>query len=663
MNLAMSLERLPDSIRRLIVADPTITARYDQGEKLEEILSSREWAADWLRSNRGLPTTQVLRTILIGFASLPFELESALKLITEKTELTGAETRIAVVRLRRAGIVFAVRKAWGDQLLYIPTDNITLWQSFLLPVDGEPLKETDSDEISYCPTAFRLPLSLELLSVWQEIQRQPIAWTNKSPISRSIVNRLTDEMRLTSDELVCLSLVYPQQDRMPPQVALALDLGIHIKALKNEGNVIRISDSGIADWLTHLPESADRELLARIVIRYVSASPVMHLTFSALLTLMDSNWYPDNRLTILDGNEGAINDVLNLMQSFGWLERGDLRGQAVFRSKLRIGDYSNGKNQDIQDAGQWFVQPDGEILVPPETSLRQRWDLAEIAERVTADAIFVYRLTRSYCFQAFNAGHSEQSMIAFLENGSGAPLPESVTRSIGDWFAPLGKIRFQETVLLRMENSSVAAALLQDPDTAEMLGERISERDFVVMPSALKKLRSRLHQIGYPPSERRQTETGSPEGAESVAKKEGDTEGYTEPGWIYGRQRLSAFEADRSLPAVEELFPGMSSIPEAWLTKPRTYHSTTRKELIRRAIDWQASIQVERDGIVQTLVPKDIREDGARWEVVGEWRVIPNSSDFAPDDRRRSRQATVVGSEEIAEVMIMLPSLEELETH
>lgn len=663
MNLAMSLERLPDLIRRLIVADPTITDRCDRGEKLEEILSSREWAGDWIRRNREHPTNQVLRAILIGFASLPFELESALKLIAEKSELTGAEARIALVRLRRAGIVFAVRKAWGDQLLYLPTDCITLWQSLLLPVDGEPLPEKDTEEIKYCPTAFRLPLSLELLSVWQEIHRQPISWTNKSPISRSIVNQLTEEMRLTPDELVCLSLVYPQQDRIPPQVALALDLGIHNKALKNEGNVIRISESGIADWLTHLPESADRELLARIAIRYASATPVMHLTVSALLTLMDNEWYPDMRLAILDGNEEAINDVLNLMQSFGWLERGSLHGQAVFRSKLRFGDDSREENPDNHDAGQWFVQPDGEILVPPETSLRQRWDLAEIAERVTADAIFVYRLTRPYCFQAFNAGHTEQSMIAFLERGSVAPLPEAVTRSIRDWFAPLGKIRFQETVLLRMENSSVASALLQDPETAEMLGERISECDFVVMSSSLKKLRSRLHQIGYPPSERRQTETGTPEGAELVSVKEGNAEGDTDPGWVYGRQRLAAFEADRSLPVVEELFPGMSNIPEAWLTKPRTYHSTTRKELIRRAIDWQASIQLAREGIVQTLIPKDIREDGAKWEVVGEWRLRPDSRDFAPGDPRRSRQAAVVGSEEIDEIMIMLPSLEELETH
>ncbi|QMV40283.1 helicase-associated domain-containing protein [Cohnella cholangitidis] len=658
MNISLSVQRLPESIRRLILADPTIKPRCDQGDKLEEILRSREWAQAWLRQNGDSSSVKVLRAILIEFAGLPFELESLIKLLERTSSLTGAETRVALTKLRRSGVVFAVRKAWGEQLLYLPSDCVSLWQPLLLPIAGSAIMDIDARDVVNVSGQFRLPLSLELLSVWHQIAREPLLWTSKGTISRTDVTRMTKRMRLSAEEFDCLSLAYPQSENLPPQIAIALDLGLHNGVLRKSGNEIRISDSGLTSWLAYSPMEADRLLYAQLADRYGAVSPALHLTASSIMTLTAMKWYLDEDAAVRDGQERAINDWLELLQALGWLERGAWNGRAVFRIKQPLRTGSAYPTEQDEGQAAIFVQPDGEVLVLPEAGLRERWVLSEIAELVTADTVFVYRITRNSCMEASNAGYSKESLISFLEQASRGQLPEPVARSIEDWYSMLGKVRFAEAMLLRTENAAVAGKLRQDPETAEKLLEQVGDRDFIVDRSSIKFLNERLRKIGYPPLDQRLrmniADTHQPE----LVPGRSDSE---ESGWIYRRHVLSVFEADRTLPAAKDLFPGMLDIPAAWITKPRTYHLSTRKELLQRAIDWQAPVQVERDGQTKLFVPVELKEDGGKWSVIGQWRLF---ADNGSTGNRIGSEATIaVGADEIEAVMIVLPDLEDIETN
>ncbi|WP_239617213.1 helicase-associated domain-containing protein [Cohnella mopanensis] len=655
MNLLLSVQRLPDSIRRLIASDPAVKLRHDQGEPLEAILGSRKWAETWSRHHSESQELRVLRAILMNFASVPFEVEALSKLMERTSAFTGAEIRVAVTKLRRSGIVYAVRKAWGDQLLYLPNDSITLWQPLLLPVTGNSIGEVNEREVSYSAREFRLPLSLELLSVWHEIAINPIAWTTKGTIHRTEVTRLIRKMLLSERELSCLSLAYPQQDRIPPQLALALDLGLHSRVLNKAGNEIRISAKGLSNWLALSLLEADRRLYAHLSDCYGAINPAIHLATVSILTLNVMEWYRDDILNITSGRFEAINDWLELLQSMGWLERGLLHGNSIFRIKQPFSLAV--ENQPSDKQGTLFVQPDGEILVPPETGLKERWVLSEIAELVTADAVFVYRLTRSSCIEACNAGYSKQSLIDFLEQGTCSPLPESVARMIEDWYAALGKARFSEVLLLRTDNATTAEKLKNDPELAEKLLEQVGDRDFIIEASSYKHVHARLRTIGFPPLEDQRDRMGDQ--VEIVPDSE--VEDADHLGWIYKRNAISMFEADRSLPMAEELFPGLSDIPATWLLKPRTYHLSTRKELLQQAINWKASVQVEQKGSTGLFVPNELRVEGAKWSVIGQWR-----QKFSDDNiitLNSHAENVEVSADEMEGVMIVLPSLEEIETN
>ncbi|WP_186438351.1 helicase-associated domain-containing protein [Cohnella terricola] len=643
MNVNQSVERLSDSVRKLIAADPTVSARISRGEVLPDILSSAEWAEDWKRQCRDFAQIEVLKGILVRYGAQPFELESLSRSLEEASDLAGADIRVAVAKLRRSGVLYAVRKAWGDRLIYLPEDGVALWQPHLFPAEYVPLAESDSRGVVRKTRNFRLPLALEMLSAWQEIERRPIERTAKGSIHRADMQRLIAHMRLTPEELACLPLSYPDRDQLPPQAALALDLGLCCGVLCPFPDVIGISKSGLEAWLSLSLDEADIRLQELIMTRYCSAEPALHLALSSMLSLKTNVWHLEG---LPSSNQGDIETrckSIALLESFGWLERGDWQGSPVFRRKSVI-------VREVEHGSPFLiVQPDGEILAPPEIGMRTRWTLSQISENVTADAVFIYRLTKRACENAYRLGYTLQSAVRFLERESRKPLPEPVLGALEDWFSALGRTRLTEVTLLRTESIDIAEALLRDPELRAHLVEQVGDKDFIIDASSYKRVSGLLRKAGYPPLETKRIAV-----AENSSEKLSDDENK---GWIRKLNVVSVFESDRTLPVTEDLFPGLDDIPAAWVTRPRRYHHSTSKEIVRRAIEWKAQLHLEHEGKSRLFIPTEMLGEGPDWTVKGRWRSSPGDG-----KARLENVIATVGATEIAEIMIALPQVEELET-
>lgn len=638
MNVQMSIERLSDNIRQLIFSEPNVRERCEQGESLEQILCCPKWAAAWLQC-ADAAQIEVLSRILLRYAALPFELEGILKTEVVQHSLSGAEIRIAVARLRRSGVLFAIRKAWGDQLIYLPTDTVAMWQPLLLPLEINALPETAVSEIIRSRKSFCLPLSLELLLAWHTIYRQPISVTSKGALHRPTLTQLTSRMRLNQKEFDFLALSYPQKEQIPAQVALALDIGLTCGILAEEGKGIRVSKPHLQRWLALTPTEADCRLHDLIMTRYGSMEPALHLLASTIHSLPIEVWFKEESIQAINVRAEMIDQWLGLMDAFGWVDRGMVKGQPVFRKNDRLAQkqpYSPSTTKTL------IIQPDGEIFVPPETGLEQRWMLEEVSERVTIDNLFIYRLTNAASMGAFKAGYSFQEVVAFLEHNACTGLPDSCRRALQDWFAPLGKVNLADVVLLRTESPDIAALLWEDPQLSEHLLERVGDKDFIIGAAAAKLIESRLLQIGYPLF--MQTQTVKDTSNEEIRALHQEREN----GWIYRQHVLSVYEPDRTLPSKEDLFPGAACIPAAWISQPRAYHTTTCKQIIQQAIQWQVSVQLGRGSEKKSFTPLKLEDEGLSWRVYGLWEQEVSMKSFQAAD--------------ISEIMILLPSLEVLES-
>ncbi|MBO9599625.1 MAG: helicase-associated domain-containing protein, partial [Cohnella sp.] len=420
-------------------------------------------------------------------------------------------------------------------------------------------------------------------------------------------------------------------------------LGLCAGALVRTERDIRIDECGLNDWLALSVMQADARLHEFLLERYASADPQLHLAASAVATLPAGQWL-ETRLFSMLVPESKADAWLRVLECCGWVERGEAAGRPAFRILNEFPAREAGSEPEADpNGGVFIVQPDGEIIVTPDVGLAARWTLERTAERVAADAFFVYRLSRDACAGAVDAGYSRQALSDFLENGSGEPLPSQVSDSLNDWYARLGKTRFEDAVLLRTDGPAIAKLLMDDPELASRRLELVGDRDFIIDEGDRRAIEARLSKLGYPPASIKLHVRGN------VAQVVAGEERGTGTGWIYRPFTLTYYDADPSIPELEELFPGVLDIPSAWVREPRTYHASTREALVRRAIGWQTSLLVRREGETRHFVPLALERRGDGFRAVGHWR----------EEAGDPRELVEVNGHDLAEMMINLPSLEE----
>ncbi|MFC5703452.1 helicase-associated domain-containing protein [Cohnella faecalis] len=661
MDVKPSVERLPESIRKLIASSAIVRDRLKSGERLDEILSSRRWAAAWLSEERDRaeePAVETLRLLLRTYAAEPFERENLERTaaLHDRTSLSGAEIRVGTAKLRRSGVLFAVRKIGGEQLLYLPTDMYPLWERLLFRPTSEPLERDEAALVVPADAPFRLPLSLELLTCWSIIGSRGLSLTSKGVPGKPSAARVEAGLRLSSEELVRFGFSYPGSDQLAPQVALALDIGFCLGTLERENESIRIDKEGMDAWLSRQAIEADTALHRLAVNRYASAHRELHLAASIIASLQPFGWHTEEAFIAAGCDGEALDSWLGLLASFGWLQRGSLADRAAFRWSREL-DFLKEPCCETNRAAMAgeegcpsyiYVQPDAEIIVPPETGLADRWRLEKLADRVSADTLFVYRITPSSCKRASSAGYTAESVAEFLESRSGTPLPQPVSDLLRDCFGSLGQVWFQDVTLLRAADDRAADLLERDAALSGIIVEKIGSRDYIVRSEDVKAAIRMLEKLGLPPSE-----GGA---AERAAKKEKSgasaSKDVRSEGWIYCRHVLSFYEPDRFFPKPEELFPGMRDIPSVWIGESRTYHSSTCRQMIRQAIDWGASVRIIRDGKPAAFVPRLLESGEDDWRVQGWWKAFPDSEVLL------DKEAVTVSSGDFSELMILIPSLD-----
>jgi len=668
----------------------------------DEAAACRHWADGASPLERRL-----LRWIVRRYAGLPFGEDEAELGFAAEEAWTGAEIRVALARMRRDGVLLAVRKTWGDRLLYVPAEKAGLWRLTLAPPRAKPLEgEPDAEPLT---AVSRLPLSLELLAVWSAMRRHGFPLTAKGVPHKARTDKLASGMRLTGEEVAASGILTAREQPAPPNVALALDIGLCVGALSREPGRLAVSDRPPADWAGKSRPEVDAELLELATLRYAGREAKLHGAATALRGLKPGLWYKESEVrgseepgaADAEGEDDAWERWLGLMSSFGWLERAVESGSGERIVRWTIDPSLPGLRhgspaaEAVPGEGTIYVQPDLEILVPPEAGFDARWILESVAERTAADVVFAYRLTRESCHRANEAGWTFSELAGWLERQSGGPLPESARRALADWFSRLGRASVAEATLLRLADEEAAELVARDEKASGLLEERLSERVFVVRPGGAEALVRRLGELGYPagsfPSAGARTAGGKSAGGKAVGtkadgtkadgmkadgtktvgtkadgtnadgtkavgtkadgtkadrmKKDGTkTDGTradetkadrveaaesqaeasperrplpSDPGWVLRRPASSFYEEDRAPPKEEELFPGLRDVPAAWLREPRSYHVSTRRELVERAIAWRTGLKLRQENGWVRFVPEKVRPTERGWAATG----------------------------------------------
>nr|WP_245347200.1 helicase-associated domain-containing protein [Cohnella lubricantis] len=639
--MADTLARLPAEEKERLQSQPLIRDHMLSGHTLDAALSGAEWAARWAEAAKPLDRQLLLRLVR-SYAGQPFGEEEAEARLRQAPAWTGAEIRVALARMRRDGVLFAIRKAWGERLLYVPADLVGVWQLVLRPLTaGTPIrKEPDLGERE---AQLRLPLSLALLSAWSDIRRKGLPLTAKGAPNKQRLVKLAEAMALKEIELKGFEFFALPDPAVPANVALALDLGLSLGWLIREPQRIVAASSALESWADLPLAAVDAKLLEIVTIRYAGQEATMHWAAIALRAMPPHEWFEaDDALRqwgeeLVERERLALDRWTGLLVAFGWMERIAGRDQVFLRwlidptlPALRSTERAHAGHDGPGD-GVLYIQPDLDIIVPPEATYGVYWRLEQIAERTSLDIVSTYRITRSSCIRAGEDGYTLSTLTDWLERVSGAALPDPAAHALEDWFGRIGKLSIVDAKLLRVASKELADRIAGDGPLSDWLLERLNDYIFAVKPEGVRVLARRLSELGYPLAENRDSarpgssasEADSSANASEAAAEASAVKAASgaDLGWIRLKQLLAIYEPDGSIPKREELFPGVESIPSVWLEKPRSYHPSTRREIIERAMAWRTGVRVKRvDGWIEFIPEALVTADGS-WKVEGTVRT------------------------------------------
>jgi hypothetical protein len=645
MRYEQVLKKMPQALKDLITEQKWCSSFLKQGITLSDLLTDPSCLAE-LVPHLSADEKNTLRLILSTFGCEPFtrdalEKQSALR-------MAGAQVAIGLLGLRRVGIIAAFRKAWGEQLFVLPEDAFAAWQQLLYPSvelrtsgDNSALalleaentghfSKTDQEATPYNPRGLAQQLFHFLVACYQQ---PSLPLTNKGTLHKKQLSKVTQHLSLPREILRSAGLTYAFRDIYDDQAVLMLEMAIRMGIISGQGDQYLFNQEACMSWLQGSYDEQQGHLY-RIWRQLLLPAPAWLQHGISLMERVGSRrWYEVDAIVkgiwVCCSHMGQLDEESSLRQAFvsTWIAplsifrflelSTDQKGILWFRWLITPVQMASTVKEDDRISIETnlklpslYVQPDFEMLLPPDVSLRTEWDIAAFSDLQTTDLVRTYRLTKESFYRAWEKGISSEEIIHILQENAYYDVPSHITVTLQQWGEQSGKLHFAEVTLLRCRSSDVADALLRNEKCLPFLEDRISGSDFIVLREHLSLLAKCLENMGFNPRSSRKNKHS--EVSYSVSSPEIQTAGL-----CYSRDTIQLYEMDTQLPERDDLYPEMQDIPLSWLQEFRAYHGSTRKEMIRKAIEWKSCLQLRKEGRNRFIIPRNLREERSGWILEG----------------------------------------------
>jgi hypothetical protein len=146
-----------------------------------------------------------------------------------------------------------------------------------------------------------------------------------------------------------------------------------------------------------------------------------------------------------------------------------------------------------------LVRPDGTVHLAREASLRDRFQLARIADWRASGAAYVYAITAPSLARSLGAGIDVSRIERFLARISDAPVPAAMLARIRGWAARYGQVSMHRVLVLETRSAQVMGRLRRHERLRAYLRRALSPTMALVRESDWPLLAQELYRAGYLP--------------------------------------------------------------------------------------------------------------------------------------------------------------------
>lgn len=579
----------------------------------------------------------VLKPICAAYAAQPFDEGKEESLCP--LGLCRAEQRLAINELQRAGLLTARYKILGEKLYQIPAEHLPLLERELFPYHPNFIEGNSLNLLLETGNGLTVDLFRALLFTANE--GLPI--TAKGFVHKKNLSRLAAQLSFREDHILGLSKDGATRELNALSAAFIVDTMFCLGLIIRESTGYSIDKDMLDRWL-QLPETRMTDILYEMLIhRFGNVNPaIQHFRYlisgenfvperwTLLSELLD--WMTDSRLigpgmAVRREIEQSSLEWLCCLSGFGWCELGiTAENMTCFRwtsakPKLPVGDTLISDSAVLNSQEQFIVQPDFEILIPPEASYSVRWTLAGCAELQHTDTMWSFRLTREMLVQASERGKSASQVISWIEKHAIGGLPSVVELSLEQWGKSIGRTSLSEVILLACESEEVSSAIADHPRLQDNL-RRVGPLHFIVAQDGIEQLRKELLSAGLAPSSiiegRKETKIDFFTSASEAIPSQ---EMYTPPvikselGLLRNGNPFLALPAIKLEQKDDSLFAG-DDVPQIWSKEWRHYHSSTAQKVMEQGLKWGVKVRFSLEEEMLDFIPSRISRNP--WKVSGQ---------------------------------------------
>lgn len=584
----------------------------------------------------------ILRLAVSRFGTLPFqsrELEGA----ALAEGISGAHVKAALLTMRHYGWIMPLRKSWGEEVYLFPEDTLAVWHRLLFPGalrEPEVNVDDEGERIGNAGCA-----AYDVLSLLMLLRGEGIPMTKSGVWSKASLKKLAAALIVSDEDLASAGLQLKAEAGCGPAAASVMDLGIRSGLIAVADGRWRLKAEAASLWVRQSVEQAQRKLYLhwKSVIPQSEAWEIHAL--ARLEQAEAGKWYLLDELFEWLRDCGMMNRIaedllsdyvlsrLLPMQVFGFIRIRRLPdGSVAFQLPYSLAEEAHGSPEVYRGL---VVQPDMELILAPYPPLILLWEIGVWTETVNRGEMFVLRLTRESIRQGVSLGTDADHMLALLAEYCFGGIDPHVAGTIKEWAGASQATVRTGLALLELRDRRLRTVVEEDAESKACGLERLGEGWYAVPLPMLEKLERRLDRLGIV-SVRQSSAADHPDltAAEEEAEREAP-----KPLLLPGRIDPVCTPSPES-PATGS--GEWNHVPAAWLQRLASYHPSTRKEMIRKAIEWKAPVRLAGVGSEDwELIPLAIRENGYQWIVEG----------------LRGREKVQVLPEEWEQIRIILPGV------
>lgn len=468
--------------------------------------------------------------------------------------------------LRRKGIVFTLRRLWGEMAFFVPEDLAIGWRHFIY-------KKRPASEL---PFSFSTGQALEepplcdvVFSFLHSLRYQPVTLTKKGEVPLRV-------RRLWQGKV-------PNPDWFLP----FLEEGGWILRGEKEGQqLLKIDEKACSFLFTGSQDQVQRKLYETLKNGWIKQVPFYYVIFEQMKEEMDA---PFSFRTLKETWQKDL-------QRFGWdapTKHWDEFSQQVIPMLITFGFFLD-KSQEGDEVFQWqwtsyemedipskigYVQPTFEVLLFPIAPYDVRWAIGEYCQLHVQQEMWIFRLEKEQACQV-RGSQREKSLLQVLSRVQGDHLPENVQLQIAKWFTRQQEVQVSRATLLRCPDKQLADRL--EGMAWSGIEERLNDTLFLVDENQLNPLKKELKKLEiFMGTKVEEPVLPLPLSSHALAKEEKEGDGYN---------------VESVFPTLEDVLPQLREVPSLWKKNRQKYHASTLRLFIEKARSLGVPLFLETKG-------------------------------------------------------------------